>query len=477
MPRPLAQHQPSPDQPVPLICTSKKWVLPPRPKPGRKPSADAPAAVKRKAQNRAAQKAYRERRAADSSTLATTPEAADEDTKKKKPAGSAKKKDKPATTTIKKEEGELEFTSLSGLTLVSINEPSMDINIKSESQAAPRFFSMDHPESYDGTNDKKGSSEELSEDKQTILDLRMALDASFRETARLTELVSELRNEIEMLKDLKIAEKTFLRDVEQQQQQQQQQLVKPLKADKCRTCGHRVDSGECVCALKSNPFFGGDDTAGLVKLPKRSDAAGTSTTPKRWFKRDPAMLETDFTLAFATKGSGYRHSNQRSPTSKPNSLSSSWTAASDVSPRTDESPNTSHDDDDDEAMLSVPSRIKEEDEEEGDGETTSAYTTTKKRTIVRSASSSSCKTGGGAAVGCGAGQACCKKKHKPDDAPSKQQQQQQQQQQRQQRQRKVVIDPCGFCSNGTPCLCLEAAGDIVDDEGEGVNDMEFEISA
>ena len=38
------------------IQTSKEWVLPPRPKPGRKPSVDTPAS-KRKAQNRAAQRA------------------------------------------------------------------------------------------------------------------------------------------------------------------------------------------------------------------------------------------------------------------------------------------------------------------------------------------------------------------------------------------------------------------------------------
>ncbi|KAF6062570.1 Minimal binding motif of Hap4 for binding to Hap2/3/5 family protein [Candida albicans] len=44
------------------IQTSKEWVLPPRPKPGRKPSVDTPAS-KRKAQNRAAQRAFRERRA------------------------------------------------------------------------------------------------------------------------------------------------------------------------------------------------------------------------------------------------------------------------------------------------------------------------------------------------------------------------------------------------------------------------------
>lgn len=49
-------------KPSSIIVTSKEWVLPPRPKPGRKPSPDTPAS-KRKAQNRAAQRAFRERRA------------------------------------------------------------------------------------------------------------------------------------------------------------------------------------------------------------------------------------------------------------------------------------------------------------------------------------------------------------------------------------------------------------------------------
>ncbi|KAK5101019.1 hypothetical protein LTS08_004625 [Lithohypha guttulata] len=47
----------------PLSLTSKEWVVPPRPKPGRKPATDTPP-TKRKAQNRAAQRAFRERRAA-----------------------------------------------------------------------------------------------------------------------------------------------------------------------------------------------------------------------------------------------------------------------------------------------------------------------------------------------------------------------------------------------------------------------------
>lgn len=47
----------------PSIITRKEWIIPPRPKPGRKPAADTPP-TKRKAQNRAAQRAFRERRAA-----------------------------------------------------------------------------------------------------------------------------------------------------------------------------------------------------------------------------------------------------------------------------------------------------------------------------------------------------------------------------------------------------------------------------
>ncbi|KAI9847927.1 MAG: hypothetical protein M1837_001444 [Sclerophora amabilis] len=43
--------------------TTKEWIIPPRPKPGRKPATDTPP-TKRKAQNRAAQRAFRERRAA-----------------------------------------------------------------------------------------------------------------------------------------------------------------------------------------------------------------------------------------------------------------------------------------------------------------------------------------------------------------------------------------------------------------------------
>ncbi|EGS20656.1 putative transcription factor [Thermochaetoides thermophila DSM 1495] len=46
-----------------LSMTTKEWVVPPRPKPGRKPATDTPP-TKRKAQNRAAQRAFRERRAA-----------------------------------------------------------------------------------------------------------------------------------------------------------------------------------------------------------------------------------------------------------------------------------------------------------------------------------------------------------------------------------------------------------------------------
>jgi hypothetical protein len=58
-PTPLPDVLPSPPT---QAFTTKEWILPPRPKPGRKPATDVPP-TKRKAQNRAAQRAFRERRA------------------------------------------------------------------------------------------------------------------------------------------------------------------------------------------------------------------------------------------------------------------------------------------------------------------------------------------------------------------------------------------------------------------------------
>ncbi|KAI0803728.1 hypothetical protein GGR55DRAFT_691552 [Xylaria sp. FL0064] len=65
----LKSHSNTATRPHPTVLppktsvTSKEWVIPPRPKPGRKPATDTPP-TKRKAQNRAAQRAFRERRAA-----------------------------------------------------------------------------------------------------------------------------------------------------------------------------------------------------------------------------------------------------------------------------------------------------------------------------------------------------------------------------------------------------------------------------
>ena len=60
---PPAASPPPSSTNAPMSLTSKEWVIPPRPKPGRKPATDTPPS-KRKAQNRAAQRAFRERRAA-----------------------------------------------------------------------------------------------------------------------------------------------------------------------------------------------------------------------------------------------------------------------------------------------------------------------------------------------------------------------------------------------------------------------------
>src|SRR4051812_14305202 len=62
-PSPTSASPPPTNTASPSNLMSKEWVIPPRPKPGRKPATDTPP-TKRKAQNRAAQRAFRERRAA-----------------------------------------------------------------------------------------------------------------------------------------------------------------------------------------------------------------------------------------------------------------------------------------------------------------------------------------------------------------------------------------------------------------------------
>ncbi len=66
---------------TPLISMNKEWVLPPKPKPGRKPAVDTPP-TKRKAQNREAQRAFRERRAAKVSELEDQMKAREEEDQK-----------------------------------------------------------------------------------------------------------------------------------------------------------------------------------------------------------------------------------------------------------------------------------------------------------------------------------------------------------------------------------------------------------
>ena len=66
---------------IPTISMNKQWVLPPKPKPGRKPAVDTPP-TKRKAQNREAQRAFRERRAAKVSEMEDQMKAKEEEDQK-----------------------------------------------------------------------------------------------------------------------------------------------------------------------------------------------------------------------------------------------------------------------------------------------------------------------------------------------------------------------------------------------------------
>ena len=77
--KPLAPMPGTPYQPP--ISMNKVWVLPSKPKPGRKPAVDTPP-TKRKAQNRDAQRAFRERRAAKISELEDQMKAKEEEDRK-----------------------------------------------------------------------------------------------------------------------------------------------------------------------------------------------------------------------------------------------------------------------------------------------------------------------------------------------------------------------------------------------------------
>ncbi|KAF2096284.1 hypothetical protein NA57DRAFT_59341 [Rhizodiscina lignyota] len=63
-----ASMSPSDDAPAVPFGARKEWAIPPRPKPGRKPATDKPS-EKRKAQNREAQRAFRERKVAHTTEL------------------------------------------------------------------------------------------------------------------------------------------------------------------------------------------------------------------------------------------------------------------------------------------------------------------------------------------------------------------------------------------------------------------------
>jgi hypothetical protein len=81
----MASITPNAPGSVTAIGPTKEWILPPRPKPGRKPATDTPP-TKRKAQNRAAQRAFRERRAARVGELEEQLKETEEDRQKREKA-------------------------------------------------------------------------------------------------------------------------------------------------------------------------------------------------------------------------------------------------------------------------------------------------------------------------------------------------------------------------------------------------------
>lgn len=497
-------------EPIPMlsISTSKKWVLPPRPKPGRKPSQDPPA-VKRKAQNRAAQKAYRERRAAaaaatsvpDADLSATTPKGLN---KKKKCIGKKiKEEEDNFKPKIKKQLGDDQLPNL-----LKLNEPSMDIKIKKEEElfniasclrgsdyiktenandqlAARQFSSTSRHGNLPELNnfDSSPTEDEGKEDTsgiaglETIALLRAALSAANLENHRLNILVSDLRTEVAVLKDLKIAEKDFLHEEPQfmgkSSKSSRLSHLPPLMSSGGEECDLCDAAGNCVCdklGLKANPFFGGDGQDNIkleangedsifmmlpqdpVPLRKRRPFLSVSKTnimPK--FKRLEATNEMDFTGAFTQRGGSLGWPEKQGALGNISSKTATLAGSSEISPGSDgasiSTPMTS--DDDDELMKinnNKPNATTNNDLYDQPSNkvvsspkmTTAATATIKKAKRVVSATC--CRT---------TKKLCTTKtSHNNADAriPS-----------RTAKRTRLIIDPCGFCSNGTPCLCAEAA--------------------
>lgn len=552
-------------QPVPVICTSKKWVLPPRPKPGRKPSQDPPA-VKRKAQNRAAQKAYRERRAAAvaageaATTSPPTPEVPTTTTsaasggidggKKKKLtksqikelellSGSAlikmepeddvslmtlnlNESSSPSDQIIKKEEL-FSMASCTGSTFIKTEETSDYMAAKLFSSTLRSSYSpqIKLEEKDEEEQPQKCPPKKMTKSERVIKDLRTALAEANQENHRLNLLINELRAEVTELTDLKTAEKDFV-----YHHQSDKHLMSPVpgggrSGSPCRLC--KMESSVCVCnslSLKANPFFGGKEVSrssvlldvdmflndgsdveeekvsiasasasatpandwtmvhlDAVPLPRRKDEKelinerkkSASTLPK--FKRLQAGSssslgddqELDFTNVYS-KRTGYSPKTTTTTTTAagagaaPSSISSSissassWLGSSEISPNSDAStPMTSEDE------------LHHHHRPLHDLCTTTSTTTTTTTTNTKPQQLNDFddlelnpSAGGGGGVLKTKGKrmismsaACCKKQKKTSTSSSVSG--------TERKKPRVFIDPCGFCSKGTPCLCLEAA--------------------
>lgn len=488
-------------EPIPIICTSKKWVLPPRPKPGRKPSQDTPA-VKRKAQNRAAQKAYRERRAAAAAAEGAAVPAGESGKKKK-----GKKPIKDEEGVIIKEEEEEEEEEQVSLTAVDLNEPFLGIKIKQEdlfnmaSCIGPRAMEESEHSRFSYSpeiKEEEGKPEDSRESSLLVQELRALLLAANQENERLNLLVSDLRTEVAVLKDLKVAEKAFLYDEPQFSKSgssRRDTNSNETSGTRCFMCESEADCACMKLGLKANPFFGGQEElkssvlaevdvdmflAGNdedwmsmrpqdpVPLPKRTpNSAGKSTLPIN-FKRLQESPETDYTTAFLRRESPASASSETG--SAPRSMASSWTGSSGRSPGSAGStPMTSEDERMAELGLastraSVPGKNDKTNNKRNDFDDF-PHTNNNSSTSTSSKSKGKRLLSGPTGtwqipkkVCSSAGSTASNNDHENDDDDNKESNLGRARVKKSGGgERRLVVDPCGFCSDGTPCLCIEAA--------------------
>ncbi|KAF5102286.1 hypothetical protein D0Z00_000469 [Geotrichum galactomycetum] len=277
------------DAQISQLSTSKVWVLPPRPKPGRKPSTDTPP-TKRKAQNRAAQRAFRERRAARVTEL----EALLEDVNNERDQKERKLND--TLKAMSQENYELRR---------SLEELRREIRAFSSSRpyndiASPRLEQPPHilqQQPYSPSSNPPSHIRHSSISYPPSMNQMASPAPSLESPMDVLDRVLELR--------LPVPEEQHKnKELSQQQQQQDDDCGVCIKEDCiCETLGIRekrdtpASSPAVSAAVESQQQL----APGTVQLKRRRKSASKNLNPFKKMKKatKPEEMEVDFTKVFA----------------------------------------------------------------------------------------------------------------------------------------------------------------------------------